>query len=482
MYSGLGLMLNGAWRRASDGKTLPVVSPVTEEPVGAIPAATLADVEEALASSAAAFVRWRAVPAWERGAVLQRIAQGMMARKARFAEMVSRETGKPLRESESETVAAAEQFAWYAEEAKRVYGMTIPSRSRDVRMSVSFEPVGVCVALTAWNFPVLLPARKVAAALAAGCSTILKPSPDTSGAAMLMAEAALEAGLPAGTFNVLTGDPARIAEALIASPIVRKVSLTGSVRVGREILRQCAAKITRASMELGGHAPVIVHSDADPVEAARTVAAAKFRNAGQVCISPSRFLVAEGIRHEFEGAFADQARGLRLGDGLDPATQVGPMVNRRGRERAIRLVRDAVARGATLLAGGSVPGGFPRGWFFEPTVLGSTPADAAVMLEEPFAPIAPIAGFKDAADAVAMANALPYGLAGYVFTRDSALAAWTAESLEVGMVGINDLLLATAEAPFGGVKESGFGREGGALGIHDYLSPKYVKHRLLGLP
>ena len=212
MYSGLGLMLDGAWRRASDGKTLPVVSPVTEEAIGAIPAATLADVEEALASSSAAFARWRAVPAWERAAVLQRIAQLMVARKARFAEMVSRETGKPLRESESETVAAADQFAWYAEEAKRVYGMTIPSRSRDVRMSVMFEPVGVSVALTAWNFPVLLPARKVAAALAAGCTAILKPSPDTSGAAMLMAEAALEAGLPAGAFNVLTGDPARIAE------------------------------------------------------------------------------------------------------------------------------------------------------------------------------------------------------------------------------------------------------------------------------
>jgi succinate-semialdehyde dehydrogenase/glutarate-semialdehyde dehydrogenase len=482
MYSGLGLMLNGAWRRASDGKTLPVVSPVTEQPVGAIPDATLADVEEALGSSAAAFVRWRAVPAWERGAILQRIAQGMMDRKARFAEMVSRETGKPLRESESETVAAAEQFAWYAEEAKRIYGMTIPSRSRDVRMAVSFEPVGVCVALTAWNFPVLLPARKVAAALAAGCSTILKPSPDTPGAAMLMAEAALEAGLPAGAFNVLTGDPARIAEALIASPIVRKVSLTGSVRVGREVLRQCAAKITRASMELGGHAPVIVHSDADPVETARTVAAAKFRNAGQVCISPSRFLVAEGLRREFEAAFAEQAKGLRLGDGLDPATQMGPMVNRRGRERAIGLVGDAVGRGATLLAGGGVPDGFPRGWFFEPTVLGSTPVDAAVMREEPFAPIAPIAGFRDAAAAVAMANAIPYGLAAYVFTRDSALATWTAESLEAGMVGVNDLLLASAEAPFGGVKESGFGREGGALGIYDYLSPKYVKHRLLGLP
>jgi len=482
MYSGLGLMLNGDWRRASDGKTLPVVSPVTEETIGAIPAATLADVEEALASSAAAFTRWRAVPAWERSAVLQRMAQHMMARKARFAEMVSRETGKPLRESESETVAAAEQFVWYAEEAKRVYGMTIPSRSRDVRMAVSFEPVGVCAALTAWNFPVLLPARKVAPALAAGCCVILKPSPDTSGAAMLMAEAALEAGLPAGALNVLTGDPAAIARALIASPVVRKVSLTGSVRVGREILQQCAAKITRASMELGGHAPVIVHSDADPVEAARTVAAAKFRNAGQVCISPSRFLVAEGIRRDFEAAFADFAKGLRLGDGLDPATQMGPMVNARGRERAIRLVRDAVARGATLLAGGGVPGGFPKGWFFEPTVLGSTPAAAAIMIEEPFAPIAPIAGFQSPADALEMANGLPYGLAGYVFTRDSALASWTAEGLQVGMVGINDLLLATAEAPFGGVKESGFGREGGALGIHDYLDPKYVKHRLLGLP
>jgi succinate-semialdehyde dehydrogenase/glutarate-semialdehyde dehydrogenase len=482
MYAKLGLMLNGRWHPASDGKTLPVTSPVTEEIIGAIPAATPADVEEALRSSAAAFEKWRTVPAWERGAVLQRMAQQLLAHKDRFAEMVSRETGKPLRESESETVASADQFTWYAEEAKRVYGKTIPSRSRDVRMAVNFEPVGVCAALTAWNFPILLPARKVAAALAAGCTVILKPSPDTSGAALLLAEAALEAGLPAGALNVLTGDPAAIARALIASPVVRKVSLTGSVRVGREILAQCAAKITRVSMELGGHAPVIVHADADPVEAARTVAAAKFRNAGQVCISPSRFLVAEGIRGEFEAAFAAYAKDLRLGDGLDPATQMGPMLNARGRERALRLVKDAVACGATLLAGGGVPSGLSRGYFFEPTVLGSTPATAAIMVEEPFAPVAPIAGFQDPATALEMANSLPYGLAGYVFTRDSALASWTAEGLQVGMVGINDLLLATAEAPFGGVKESGYGREGGALGIYDYLSPKYVKHRLLGLP
>jgi succinate-semialdehyde dehydrogenase / glutarate-semialdehyde dehydrogenase len=482
MYSGMGLMIDGRWRQASGGRTLAVVSPVTEEVVGSVPAAAPADVEDALTSAADAFVRWRAVPAWERCAILQRMWQRMIEQKARFAEVVSRETGKPLRESESETVAAAEQFAWYGEEAKRIYGMTVPSRARDVRISVNYEPVGVCVALSAWNFPILLPARKVAAALAAGCSVILRPSSDTPGAALLMAACALEAGLPAGAFNVLTGSSSELAAPLITARVVRKVSLTGSARVGREVLRLCADKITRASMELGGHAPVIVHADADPVQAAQALAAAKFRNAGQVCISPSRFLVDDRIRPAFEAAFADYARSLRLGDGLDPATHMGPLLNRRGREHALRLVRDAVDGGARLLTGGRVPEGFSKGFFIEPTVLGSTPCGTAIMREEPFAPIAPVTGFRDPHEALALANALPYGLAGYVFTRDAALATWTAEGLEVGMVGVNDLLLATAEAPFGGVKESGFGREGGALGILDYLNPKYVKHKLLGMP
>lgn len=480
MYVDFGLMVGNAWRQSADGSTLEVRSPADGQLVGRIPRATRTDLEDILVSSEEGFDNWRNVSARDRGVILRRIGESMVGAKERFAALVSAETGKPLREAESETVAAAEQFLWYAEEAPRIYGYTIPARTPDVRMYVNYEPIGVCLALSAWNFPVLLPARKVAAALAAGCAVILKPSSETPGAAFLMAEIAIAAGLPPGAFNVVTGDSNLIGEVLMSSAVVRKVSLTGSAAVGRNVLARCAEKIIKVSMELGGHAPAIVHKDADPVQAARALATAKFRNCGQVCISPSRFYVHETIREPFEEAFAAYARGLRVGDGRDPNVDVGPMVNRRGLEHAIRLTQDALDRGARLLAGGGPVEELKDGYFFAPTVFGEVPEDAAVMREEPFAPIAPIAGFDDPQQAVARANALPYGLAAYVFTRDSARAYATSEALEAGMVGINEVLLATAEAPFGGVKASGFGREGGALGIYDYLTPKYVKHRLLG--
>lgn len=479
MYEDYGLFINDVWRFAADGSTFDVISPVSGQPVGAIPNAGDADVDAAIAGASAGFEHWRRVPAWERAAVLRRTADILREQVQDIARMISTETGKPLAESFGETNAAADQFEWYAEEAKRAYGRIIPGRTSDDRLSVIYQPVGVVLALSAWNFPVLLPARKIAAALAAGCSVIVRPASEAPGAALLVGAALKAAGLPAGALSILTGDPARIVERLIASPVVRKISLTGSTRVGKRILELAAAGVKKVTMELGGHAPVIIHGDADPVAAANKLAAAKFRNCGQVCISPSRFYVHESIKADFESAFAAFAGEVVVGDGLVEGVAMGPMIRDTAVETALGLVEDAVKQGATLLTGGQRPAAFNTGNFIEPTVLTEVPETARIMSEEPFSPVAPIAGFSELEDVLARANRLPYGLASYVFTHDAALADLTAEGLQAGMVGINEPLLATAEAPFGGVKESGFGREGGSLGILDYMEPKYIRRKLV---
>ncbi|MDR3496608.1 MAG: NAD-dependent succinate-semialdehyde dehydrogenase [Ancalomicrobiaceae bacterium] len=478
MYDRFGLLIDGTWRPAADGASLAVVSAATEQPVGRVPAAGSADVAAALAAAEAAFKRWRDVPAWDRARILARAAGLMRDRVADIARLMSTETGKPLAEARGETLAAADQFEWYAEEAKRSYGQLIPGRKPGERMSVVYEPVGVCLALTAWNFPALLPARKIAAALAAGCAVIARPASEAPGACFALAEALMDAGLPAGTLNVLTGPAAPMVAELIASPIIRKVSLTGSVAVGRQVLAQCAADFKRTSMELGGHAPAIVHADADPIAAAQLLAAAKFRNCGQVCISPSRFYVHESIRPAFDHAFAAVAASIVVGDGLVDGVSMGPMIRRSALETALELIADARARGARLLAGGGRPAHLNRGHFIEPTVIADVDDGARIMQEEPFAPVAPIVGFVDEDAMIERANGLPFGLAAYVFTPDAERAERTARGLKAGMVGINEVLLATAEAPFGGVGHSGHGREGGSLGLSDYLEAKYIRHRL----
>lgn len=479
MYQQFGLLIANEWRTAANGATRPVNSPVSWAQIGAIPNAMDADVDAALASADAGFRTWRAVPAWERAGVLRRAADLLRERAGEIATLISTETGKPIAEARGETMAAADQFEWCAEEAKRIYGQTIPGRSADDRLSVIYQPVGVCLALSAWNFPALLPARKIAAALAAGCSVVARPASEAPGACFAIAQALLDAGLPSGALSILTGDAAPISERLIASPIVRKVSLTGSVRIGKRILSLCADGVKKVTMELGGHAPVIVHRDVDPVAAATKLATTKFRNCGQVCISPSRFYVHETIKAEFEQAFASVARSIVVGDGLKDGVTMGPLIRDSAVTQTLALVEDAIARGAKLLAGGQRPAAFNTGNFIEPTVLTDVPDDARIMNEEPFAPAAPIAGFTGLDEVLARANAVPFGLAAYVFTHDAALADLTAEGLEAGMVGVNETLLATAEAPFGGIKESGFGREGGALGIKDYLEPKYVRRKLI---
>ncbi len=477
MYEGYGLFIDGAWRAARTGETLPVIDPADEELLGVIPKAGPADLDDALAAAAAGFEKWRATPAWTRSGVLRAIAVELRARTDQAALAVSRETGKPLIEAKGEFNAAVEQFDWYADEARRIYGHSLDGREAGISLQVRYDPIGPVAAFTAWNFPALLPARKIAAALAAGCSVVIKPSEEAPSGAYIIAEAAAAAGLPPGVLNIVTGIPGDISRYLIASPVIRKVSFTGSVPVGKELLKLCAAGVKKATMELGGHAPVIVFEDADVRRAAEACARGKFRNAGQICVSPTRFYVHASVREEFATTMVDVVKTLKLGRGTDAGVDCGPMASARGRERATSFVKDAVEKGAELLVGGSPPPDMNRGYFFAPTVLDRVPDEARIMYDEPFAPIAPIAAFENFDDVIARANAVPYGLAGYLFSSSLSTANRAAEALQVGMVGVNDLIVASAEIPFGGVKESGMGREGGRLGILDYLDPKYVKLR-----
>lgn len=478
MYQDLSLFIKGEWRPASDGRTKQVTDPATEDALGTIAMATQSDVDAALQAAQDGFHIWRRVGTWDRAAKMRRTADLIRERADGIATRMSLETGKPKAESLGEVNAAADQFEWYSEETKRLYGQIIEARTPDSRMAVIYQPVGVVAAFSAWNFPALLPARKIAAAIGAGCSIIIKPASETPASCAALVQACHDAGIPPGVVNFLTGNSSAIAEQLIRSPIVKKVSVTGSVPVGKQILSLAAGGVKKVSMELGGHGPVVVFKDFDPVKAAEICAPTKFRNCGQVCISPTRFYVHESRYEDFAARFAEIAQGLKIGNGLDEGVQVGPMANRRGVETIRKMTEDAVARGAELLTGGKVPDGRNQGFFFEPTVLGRVPDDALVMNEEPFGPIAPITTFTDYDEVMARANALPFGLAGYVFSNDLGLATRAQEDLEVGMVGVNDMLLATAEAPFGGIKESGMGREGGALGVYDYLNPKYIKTRL----
>lgn len=478
MYEDYGLYIDGNWRAASDGAVKNVYDPTNEETIGTIPAATTADLDDAVAAAERGLKAWRVTNPWERSATLRKVADLIRERNAAIAQIMSAETGKPLAEAVGETNAAADQFEWYSEETKRIYGQTIEGRTPDVRLTVRYQPVGVVAAFSAWNFPALLPSRKIAAALAAGCSIVVKPAGEAPGSCMALIQACHDAGVPAGVVNFVTGDSSTIAPHLIKSDAVRKVSLTGSVPVGQQILHLAADGVKKVTMELGGHGPVLVFNDTDAEAAARTCAATKFRNCGQVCISPSRFYVHEDVYDVFAKTFAEVAKGLIVGRGLDEGIQMGPMANARGLATAKAMIADAQERGAELLAGGSTPDGMDKGYFLQPTVLGRVPDDAKIMVEEPFAPVAPITTFKETDEVLERANSLPFGLAGYVFTSSLKTAHVASEALECGMVGVNEMLLATAEAPFGGIKESGMGREGGSLGIMDYLEPKYIKMKL----
>jgi succinate-semialdehyde dehydrogenase / glutarate-semialdehyde dehydrogenase len=466
------LYLAGRWHRTA--ATLAIENPATEETVGYVSVAADEEVDLALRAADESWRAWAQTDAWTRCATLRRIGQLLGEREEEIAACMTEEQGKPLAEARGEVNAAAEQFDWYADEARRLYGRLIPGHSTNNRLSVLHQPVGPVAAFTAWNFPALLPARKIAPALAAGCSIILKPAEEAPRTALAIARACSDAGLPGGLLNVVVGDPLQISERLLRSDVVRKVTLTGSVPVGEHLLRLAAAGIKGVTMELGGHAPVLVLADADPKKAAVACARAKFRNCGQVCISPSRFYVADQIASEFLDAFSAAVADFHVGPGDDPATDVGPLANARRLQAVRGLVDDARAQGAEVRIGGRRPPGHARGYFYEPTVLADVTESMRVMHEEPFGPIAPICTFADPDDAIASANSTAYGLASYVFTNNLTDAYRIAEALETGMVGINHMLLATAEAPFGGVKRSGFGREGGSEGIEAYTVTKYI--------
>ncbi len=474
------MLIDGSWIGAGDRQVLDIIDPATEQRIGSVPVATGADLDRALQAAERAWLTWRDTDSWARSALLRTAAALIRERAALIAEPLTSETGKPLAEARAEVLATADQFDWYADEARRIYGRTVDGHSRDNRLLVLRQPVGPVAAFTAWNFPALLPARKIAPALAAGCSVILKPAEEAPMTMLAVAGCLVDAGLPAGVLNVVTGDASTISRHLLASPVIRKVSLTGSVPVGRALLHLAADRILPMSMELGGHAPVLVFADADLDRVVDLCVAAKFRNCGQVCISPTRFFVQDAIAGEFLAALAERVAVLRVGDPRSADTDVGPLANARRRDAVEGLVSQAVSRGATIAAGGHRcdPTGTGRGFYFAPTVLGGVDDSMAIMREEPFGPVAPVATFSDLADGLAKANATPYGLAGYVFSNHLPTVFAASEGLEVGMVGVNHFAIATAEAPFGGVKESGYGREGGSEGIDSYTVTKYLNLRL----
>lgn len=472
------LYIGGEWCDAGDGAEMAVIDPATEEEIDRIPVATPADLDRALESALDGFHTWRQVDAWTRTARLRRVADLVRERQEEIARVMTAEQGKPLGESRGEVLAAADQFDWFADEARRLYGRLIDGHTRDVRLLVMRQPVGPVAAFTAWNFPALLPARKMAPALAAGCSIVIKPAEEAPRTALCLAQACHDAGIPPGVVNMVTGDPAAISRHLIASGVIRKVTLTGSVPVGQQLLRQAAEQVLPVTMELGGHSPVLVFEDADLEAAVETCVQAKFRNSGQVCISPTRFFVQEPLLEAFTQAVVARVKGLHVGPGADPATEVGPLTNERRRDAVDTLVKDAVATGASVETGGGPSTDRPRGFFYQPTVLTGLSERAEILHTEPFGPVLPVLPFRDLEEGIARANDTPYGLAGYVFTSKTSTALQAAEALDVGMVGVNNLVIATAEAPFGGVKRSGFGRESGLEGIDAYSIPKYVNLKL----
>jgi succinate-semialdehyde dehydrogenase/glutarate-semialdehyde dehydrogenase len=471
MYAELGLYIDGKWLNGEGRKGEEVINPATEKPLAQLPHATKADLDAALEAAKKGFAVWRATSAFDRAKIIRKAAELMRERYDTIAKILVQEEGKVYPEARAEVLTSCEILEWYAEEGRRAYGRIVPGRGK-VRQLVVQEPVGIVAAFTPWNFPVLTPARKIGGALAAGCSLILKASEETPGACVEMVRCFADAGLPAGVLNLVFGVPAEVSEHLLAKDEVRKISFTGSIPVGKHLAALAAKGMKRTTMELGGHAPVVVFADADAEKAADTIAAFKYRNAGQVCISPTRFYVQEDAYKKFLARFTEYANGIKLGDGLERGVTMGPLANSRRIDAMENFVADAKARGGKIVTGGKRRGN--QGYFYEPTVITDVPDDCKVMTEEPFGPLAPIVTFKTFDEVVARANALPYGLAAYAFTSSNSTAAAIGDALESGMVGINSVAVSTPETPFGGVKESGHGSEGGIEGLSAYLSTKFI--------
>ena len=469
----LQLFIDNRWRKTRD--TLPVLNPATEEEIGRLPVAGRGDLDDALEAAERGFKLWSRTAPRVRAQIILKAASLLRERGEAIAPSITMENGKPLVQAGMEVIRGAEFFEWDAGEAQRLYGHVVPSMP-GIRYTVIREPAGIVAGFAPWNFPLSQPARKIAGALASGCSIILKAAEETPAGAMHIARAFQDAGLPPGVLNLVFGNPAEISSYLIPQDRIRVVAFTGSTSVGIHLTEMAARAMTPVLMELGGHAPVIVCDDVDPVAAGRMSAARKARNSGQVCTSPTRFFVMEKNYDTFAKAFAERAQAVRMGNGLDPATEMGPVANHRRIAALDALVEDAIAKGAKVLAGGTRPNG--PGYFFPVTVLADVPDEARVMREEPFGPLAIINPVRDIDDAIARANALPFGLAAYGFTHSAANADRLTAGIEAGNLSINTLEASVAEVPFGGVKFSGHGREGGAEGLHHYTVVKTISHKM----
>ncbi|MDC3036443.1 NAD-dependent succinate-semialdehyde dehydrogenase [Candidatus Pelagibacter sp.] len=474
MYEKFGQFIDGKWQKSEKNETYEVINPATEEIIGKASKAGRSDVEKALKSAEKGLKVWRNTTPWQRSNIIRKIADRIREKQNILAKWLTLEVGKPLAEGIGEAGGAADIFEWNAEETKRIYGQTVESRFPDTRVHVYYQPVGVVAALVPWNFPLILASRKISTALAAGCSVICKPDVITPGSVMELIDICRESGVPDGVVNLLSGDPASISEQLLESDIVKKVSITGSTRVGKLILKKAADKVQRVTMELSGHSPFIVFEDSNIDTVADMAITAKFRNNGQVCISPNRFYIQESKKDEFINKFIEKTKKLKIGNGLDEGVQLGPMTTAKRLSEIEELVDITKKEGAKVILGGKRPSGFNKGYFYEPTVFDNVKDDFTIMKQEPFGPLVPMLSFKTFDEVIERANNNDLGLCSYVYTNSMEQAHKASELMETGCVAVNTAAVAIAEAPFGGIKQTGYGREGGSMAIKDYLNIKYT--------
>lgn len=471
-YADLKLFLAGEWVSGGDRKTQAVINPATEDVIGHLPHATQADLDRALERAEAGFAEWRAVNPDERNYILKKAAQLLYERKEAIARTATLESGKPIAQTRVEVGMAAHIFEWYGEEGRRAYGRVLQQGDPGTRMYVVKEPVGPVAAFAPWNFPLGNPARKLGAALGAGCSCILKPAEETPASALEVARCLQDAGVPDGVFSVVFGVPVEVSSCLLASPIIRKMSFTGSIPVGKQLMKLSADNMIRTTMELGGHAPVLVFDDVDMNDVIEQSIRAKFRGAGQVCVSPTRFFVHETLYDQFVDGFTEAAGKVTVGDGLDENNAMGPLIHKRRLEDVEAIINDAVEHGARITTGGKRLDG--PGYFYAPTVLADVPLDARIMNDEPFGPVAIINRFSDYDSVIVEANRLPYGLAAFAFTNSARRAKLVGRQLEAGMVGVNTFAISVPASPFGGIKQSGHGSEEGIEGLDDHMITKFI--------
>ena len=474
MYDKFGQFINGKWQKSLSGETYDVINPATEEIIGKASKANKKDVHAALKSAEIGLEIWKNTSPWERAKVLRKISELIRKKVDILSKWMTMEVGKPLSEGPGEINGAADIFEWNSEETKRIYGEINQSRFPNTRIHVYYQPVGVVAALIPWNFPIILASRKISTALAAGCSVIVKPDVITPGCVMELINICNEAGVPPGVISLLSGDPASIASELISSDVIKKISITGSTRVGKLILKQAADKVQRVTMELSGHSPFIVFDDVDINKVTDMAIAAKFRNNGQVCISPNRFYIHENKKDEFTKQIVEKTKKLIIGNGLNNDTNLGPLTTKKRLDELELLVEKTKKEGATVLCGGQRPPEFNKGYFYEPTVFDNIKDNFTIMKEEPFGPIIPLLTFRDFDEVIERANNNDLGLASYIYTNNLETANRASERIETGTVAVNTAVVAVAEAPFGGIKQTGYGREGGSMAIKDYLNIKYT--------